>query len=176
MKNTNKEQCERLWREYEPQIRKICRVKLYKYQNEVDDTVSDVFLALCKKIEKSGVPENPKPWLYAVLNNIINQRLRDIYRQSECETEFDFENVCLPFEKCEIEEKIESVYNEEIQGKLKTILSEDEYQIIKYIYFNRLKLKEIAVLTGSTESAVKQKHYRMCNKLRKIIKNHDEIC
>ncbi|UKI23153.1 MAG: hypothetical protein L6V88_00760 [Anaerotruncus sp.] len=49
----------------------------------------------CAKIEKSGVPENPKPWLYAVLNNIINQRLRDIYRQSECEIEFDFEK-CVP--------------------------------------------------------------------------------
>lgn len=35
-------------------------------------------------------------------------------------------------------------------------------------------MKEIAVLVGSNESAIKQKHYRICNKLRKAAKNFEK--
>ena len=65
-------------------------------------------------------------------------------------------------------------YNNEIRDKLHSFLSEDEYLIIKYIYFDRLKMKEIANIIGSTESAVKQKHYRICNKLRKSAKKFEK--
>lgn len=53
-------------------------------------------------------------------------------------------------------------------------MSNDECIIIKYIYFDRLKMKEIADIIGSTESAVKQKHYRICNKLRKSAKEFEK--
>ena len=72
------------------------------------------------------------------------------------------------------EEKIEEIYNNEIRDKLSTFLSNDECVIIKYIYFDRLKMKEIADIIGSTESAVKQKHYRICNKLRKLAKKFEK--
>ena len=64
--------------------------------------------------------------------------------------------------------------NNEIRDKLSTFLSNDECIIIKYIYFDRLKMKEIADIIGSTESAVKQKHYRICNKLRKSAKEFEK--
>ena len=35
-------------------------------------------------------------------------------------------------------------------------------------------MKEIAVLVGSNESAIKQKHYRICNKLRKAAKKFEK--
>lgn len=80
----------------------------------------------------------------------------------------------LPFEDNLLEEKFERIYNEQIKNKLKDFLSEDEYKIIHYIYFDRLKMKEIAVLVGLNESAIKQKHYRICNKLRKAAKNFEK--
>ena len=71
MNSIQREICENLWNEYEPQLRKICRVKLRSCPDEVDDVMSEVSLALCKQIEKFGKPEKPKQWLYATFNNII---------------------------------------------------------------------------------------------------------
>lgn len=76
MNSIQREICENLWNEYEPQLRKICRVKLRSCPDEVDDVMSEVSLALCKQIEKFGKPEKPKQWLYATFNNIINLKYR----------------------------------------------------------------------------------------------------
>ena len=142
--------------------------------DEVDDVISDVFWALCKQVEKNGVPEKTKQWLYGTFNNILNMKYREVYKQKEKQEALENHDFELPFEQNGIEEKIEEIYNNEIKDKLQSFLSKDEYLIIKYIYFDRLKMKEIADLVGSTESAVKQKHYRICNKLRKAAKKYDK--
>lgn len=174
MNSIQREICENLWNEYEPQLRKICRVKLRSCPDEVDDVMSEVSLALCKQIETFGKPEKPKQWLYATFNNIINLKYREIYKQKEKQENIENKDFELPFEQNGIEEKIEEIYNNEIRDKLSTFLSNDECIIIKYIYFDRLKMKEIADIIGSTESAVKQKHYRICNKLRKSAKEFEK--
>ena len=174
MNENQRKICTEIWQEYESQLRKICKIKLQSHPNEIDDVMSEVSLALCKQIEKFGKPEKPKQWLYATFNNIINLKYREIYKQKEKQDNIENKDFELPFEQNGIEEKIEEIYNNEIRDKLSTFLSNDECIIIKYIYFDRLKMKEIADIIGSTESAVKQKHYRICNKLRKLAKKFEK--
>lgn len=174
MNENQRKICTEIWQEYESQLRKICKIKLQSHPNEIDDVMSEVSLALCKQIEKFGKPEKPKQWLYATFNNIINLKYREIYKQKEKQENIENKDFELPFEQNGIEEKIEEIYNNEIRDKLSTFLSNDECIIIKYIYFDRLKMKEIADIIGSTESAVKQKHYRICNKLRKLAKKFEK--
>ncbi len=174
MNTTENKICEVLWNEYEPQLRKICRIKLRSCQDEVDDVISEVFLALCQKTDKDGPPEKPKQWLYGTLNNLINLKYREIYKLKDKQHSLDNTEFELPFEENGIEEKIEDIYNNEIKDRLQSFLSKDEYQILNYIYFDKLRMKEIAVLINSTESAVKQKHYRICNKLRKAAKKFEK--
>ena len=174
MNENQRKICTEIWQEYESQLRKICKIKLQSHPNEIDDVMSEVSLALCKQIEKFGKPEKPKQWLYATFNNIINLKYREIYKQKEKQENIENKDFELPFEQNGIEEKIEEIYNNEIRDKLSTFLSNDECIIIKYIFFDRLKMKEIADIIGSTESAVKQKHYRICNKLRKSAKEFEK--
>lgn len=162
--------CKSLFKEYEPSLHKICEVKMQGYEDEIDDIISETFLALCKQADMGDMPSNPKAWLYATLYNLISQKYREIYKNKEKQVYIVDIPVELPFEDNLLEEKFERIYNEQIKNKLKDFLSEDEYKIIHYIYFDRLKMKEIAVLVGSNESAIKQKHYRICNKLRKAAK------
>ena len=162
--------CKSLFKEYEPSLRKICEVKMQGYEDEIDDIISETFLVLCKQADMGDMPSNPKAWLYATLYNLISQKYREIYKNKEKQVYIVDIPVELPFEDNLLEEKFERIYNEQIKNKLKDFLSEDEYKIIHYIYFDRLKMKEIAVLVGSNESAIKQKHYRICNKLRKAAK------
>lgn len=108
-----------------------------------------------------GIPKKPKQWLYAAFNNILNLKYREIYRHNENLPFSETRELELPFKNDEIEDKIEEIYNNELCGKLKNFLTEDEYIIVKFIYFEQLKMKEIAEIIGSTEAAVKQKHYRI---------------
>lgn len=158
-----------MWIEYEPQLRKVAAAKLHSRPDEIDDVISDVFVALCEKVQKDGAPEKLKGWLYGTLNNIINLKYREIYRIREKEIDLSDFEVEIPISNDVIDEKINEIYNYEIKDKLKDILNKDEYQIIHAIHFEKLKIKEVAQIVGSTESAVKQKHYRICKKLRKII-------
>lgn len=163
------EVCLRLWMENEPRLRKICGIKLSNYPDEIDDVLSELFLSFFKKVSDDGVPEKPKGWLYATLNNQINLKYRQIYKLREKEKSLYDEEFELSFETDVISEKIDEIYEEEIKDKLKDLLSDDEYQIICSVHFDGLKMVEYARLHNTTESAVRQKHYRICRKLRKAL-------
>lgn len=167
--------CKELWIEYEPQLRKVATAKLHNYPDEIDTVISDVFAALCEKIHKDGVPKKLKGWLYGTLNNIINLKFRKLYRIKENETSLLDTEISIAITNDEIEEKINELYNNEIKNKLKEILNEDEYEIMYLLHFRKLKMREVAEMLNSTETAIKQKHYRICKKLRKIIGNSKKL-
>ena len=169
MNSAENQICQELWLENEPQLRRICKLKLASSPDDIEDVISETFLALCKRISENGVPDKPKGWLYATMNNLINLKYREIYKYKEREKSLSDEEFELPIASDDIGEKTDEIYNDEIKDRLKELLTEDEYQIIYRIYFSGLKMKEIARLHNSTESAVKQKHYRICRKLRKAM-------
>ena len=162
--------CAELWDVYKDSIRKVCSIKLRSCPNEIDDVVSDVYLALCKKVSETGAPEKPKEWLFGTLRNLLNKKYKEIYSLRENETAFSETEIDLPYLHNDIHTKETEIYLEELNKAAKNVLSDEEWLLMNLIHFNRLKHKEIAVMQNSTESAVKQKHYRICNKLRKAAK------
>ena len=175
MDDSGRELCERLWRKYEEQLRRVCGARMSGCPQDAEDVISEVFCALCAQVEKSGAPDMPKAWLYGTLNNQINMRFRTICKIREHETELDEREYMLPLGCDLIESKTQQIYESEIKGKLKKLLRKDEYELICLIHFDGLKMKEAAKRLNSTPSAVKQKHYRICRRLRKIIKSREEI-
>lgn len=175
MNKTKNDICKDIWIEYEPQLHKVATAKLHSNPGEIDDVISDVFVALCEKVQKDGVPEKLKGWIYGVLNNKINLKFREIYQIKEKETDLLETEVAIPITTTDIEEKIDEIYNDEIKDKLKELLNNKEYEIIYLLHFKQLKIKEAAEQLNSTETAIKQKHYRICKKLRKIIGNSKNL-
>lgn len=168
MKISDKEFCEELWNQYEPYLRAICSVKLNNYPNEIDDVISDTFLALCKKVSESGPPRNEKAWLYGTLNNIINAKYREIYNKkanivslTDAVCEVSSEN---DFEK----EIITQNFTEQLEKEFDRKLNDEEKFLMKLIYQDCLKTKDITEILGLTEFAVKQRKYRLRKKMRKI--------
>lgn len=163
--------CTEIWDKYRPVLQGVCTSKLSNYPDEVDDVISDVFLALCEQIEKRGVPKNPKAWLYGTFRNILNSKYREIYKAKEkyvsiLDYEYD-----LPY-KGDMRSKdiLERICDDELRAFLERELNETEYRLLQYIYYDKLKMAEIAVLENSTEAAIKQRHYRLSNKMRWLAK------
>lgn len=158
--------CNEIWDKYKSQLQNLCMVKLNNYPDEVDDVISEVFLALCEQIVKRGVPEKPKAWLYGTFNNILNSKYREIYKAREKHISLLDQEYKLPCVWNANNNIINRIYEDELQQFLEDELNENEYRLVQYIYYDKLKMSEIAVLENSTEAAIKQRHYRLCNKLR----------
>lgn len=161
---------ESLWKECEPNLRRICNYKLSSYSSEIDDVISDTYLALCNAISKGLEIENPKAWLYGTLNNTIKLKYAELDRKKKRYVRLEsvehelFYNV--DFDEKELSEETLNYIKDEIVSEL----SESEKTLLVLIYEKRLKLKEISIISGTTEAAIKQKHYRLKRKIKKIAK------
>lgn len=164
------ELCEKLWNECEPSIRKLCNYKLSAYPSEVDDVVGDIYLALCDAVRKGHKIDNPKAWLFSTANNCIrikyseiNHRLKKFSHWDSNEQrlfyDVDFENVVVSDDTLE-----------EIKDSIIDELPTPEKTLFILIYVKKLKLKEIAKIMNTTESAVKQRKYRLKLKIKRLIK------
>lgn len=159
--------CAELWVEYEPMIRKMSTFKLQSCQAEIDDVVAEVYLALCKKVAESGSPEKPKEWLIAVFNNLLNGKYKEVYAKREKETGYSDEEYDLPFRDNSIQQKENQIYIEDLLKMAEGKLKDDEYEMLGYTY-SGYKIKDIAAKVNKSEDAVKQKRFRVYQKLRKI--------
>lgn len=167
--------CNEIWDMYKSRLQRVCMIKLNNYPDEVDDVISDVFLALCEQIEKRGIPEHPKAWLYATFKNILNTKYREIYKAREKYVSILDNEYNLPYAgEISGKDMLDRIYGNELDQLLKDELKESEYRLLQYIYYDKLKMAEIAVLENSTEAAIKQRHYRLCNKLRWLAKNFEK--
>lgn len=169
MNDDEKKLCTELWIQYEPMIRRMSVFKLQSNKAEIEDLIADVCLALCSKVDESGPPEKPREWLIGVFNNLLNGKYREAYAKRENETEYSDEEYELPFRGNSIEQKEDQIYFEELVKKAEGVFKEDDYVILDHAVRDT-KLKDIAVELNKSVDAVKQKRYRVFEKLRKIDK------
>lgn len=167
MNDDEKRICAELWAEYEPTIRKMSEFKLQSNKAEIEDLVADVYLALCKKVSESGPPEKPREWLFKVHENLLNGKYKDYYIKRDKETSYSDEEYDLPFGDNSLKEKEFKMLLDDLLKKADGKIDADDYLLLWYT-FSGYKLKEIAELMNKSESAVKQKRYRLYIKLRKI--------
>ncbi len=170
---SKRELCKSLWLRNEPKLRRLCTYKLSSHPDEVEDVLAETSLILWTAILNDKTIEYPDSWLYSVTNNLIKKKYSEINTDKERKVVFDEEN--LKFYSLSVGHDFENMLLtdetlEKIIKEIDSLLSCDERQLYEYVYEDKLKMKEIAVLLSSTESAVKQKNYRLTRKLRRLIK------
>lgn len=160
-----KRNCEELWRLYEPYIRKLCEYKLNSRPEYIDDCVQEVFLALAAE---TGEIEYPKAWLTKVAQN----KIKDIYERASRE-----QKLFVPLENgensgYEDEITVSDERLEEVKAVVLGELTETERQLLKEYYTDRLKIKQIAKMHGTTESNIKQQLFRLRKKVVYLTRRH----
>ena len=163
MNEKERELCAEYWLKYEPKLRVFCRAKSINYNFDIDEVLSDTFLALCKKIQSDGALEYPQAWLYKVLNNII--------LQSDRKSDYEFKHmVDLTFVQNDVEANFEDklVQKESLTAlsqELNSKLNSQEKLLFKLLYYDELKYETIAKMYDINEDAVKQRKYRLKHKI-----------
>ncbi len=174
--NSKLELCKSLWLANEPRLRKLCTYKLSSHPDEVDDILAETALILWTTILEGTEIEYPTTWLYAVTKNLIKKKYTEINKEKERRVSYDEEAelyllpVGYDMDRPILNDKLISEFSEEIDFLLKP----DEIQFYQYVYDDNLKMKEIAKLLSSTETAVKQKNYRLTRKIKKLMEKYLE--
>lgn len=155
-----------LWCLYEAKIRNYCFSKLCGSCIDVDDTVGDVFLALCDQVVKGSFPYDPEKWLYKTAKNIVCEKFRKKYKHDKYVVDIEIDLIELSNQD-DFVDTIEK--NEQIQKIEKMIptLNKSSQKVLYGSYFDKRPMKQIAEETGSTVPAVKQKRYYVCRKFEK---------
>lgn len=129
------------------------------------DITSQVFLKALQKLEKyqfKGVPFSS--WLFRIASNEVTQYFRNTQKQRV----INIETTHVAEMTNEIEDMPNGIQLESMIAAL-DYLGEGDLTLIELRFFEQRSFKEIAEITGVTESNAKVKTYRALAKLKKIM-------
>ena len=133
---------------------------------DIEEIISDVFLAIWKNSENLNRHTNIKEYLTGIAKNVT----RNKYRSTELNYSIsDYEEKL--FDNFNIENLSEEKEQDGIIKKALKNLSDKEYNIFIMFYYNGKKIKEIAELLHLSESNVKVKLHRIRKLVKKDLKN-----
>lgn len=145
---------------YEKIYKKMYSYALYVLNNEMDaqDAVSETVMDAFISIDKLQSPEAFRQWIFRILHNKCNQKMRTYYSQRECDDISEHEE--LKGKEHDIEAAIDV-------KKAFSKLEEQERIIIGMHTILGIKTKEIAKLLGIKDTTVRSKESRALKKMRK---------
>lgn len=141
-------------------------VSMYVSDEDVEEIISDVFVAMWKN--SINLPQTTKirPYLIGITKNVIKNK----YRTTECNLSiFDYENNLI--ENIDVETIIENIEKENIINNSIKKLKQEEYQIFIMFYYEQKSIKEISSKLKCSDSKVKTILHKVRKILRKSLKD-----
>lgn len=155
-----------LLKQIEPYVRSIA-VKCFNRPADAEDVVQDVLLTV-HAIRNSYDPRRPfGPWLVAIANRRVIDRLRRHTRQKSREIELAAEHETFP----DVPANLDSVATAEraLAGAIDK-LPPDQREAIKMLKLQEMSLKEASQASGRSISALKVATHRAIRNLRQLLK------
>lgn len=133
---------------------------------DIEEIISDIFLAIWKNNTNLLKTIEIKPYLIGIAKNVI----RNKYRNTELNFSIsDYEENVI--DNCKIEEIIEQKEQDKIIQNTLQQLNDKEYKIFIMFYYEAKTIKEIAKLVNLSTTNVKTILHRVRKKIRKNLEN-----
>jgi RNA polymerase sigma-70 factor (ECF subfamily) len=148
-----------------PYLRSLA-AKCFKQESDVEDAVQDVLLTV-HAIRHTYDPSRPfGPWLLAIANRRIVDRLRSRTRASAREIALSAEHETFTDHPTNLDEAAEGArLKHAIEG-----LPPDQRQAITLLKLNEMSLKEAAAVSGRSVATLKVATHRAIANLRRILR------
>jgi RNA polymerase sigma-70 factor, ECF subfamily len=150
----------------EPYVRSIAH-RCFKQDIDLEDAVQDVLLTV-HAIRHAYDPRRPfGPWLAAIANRRIIDRLRRVTRQKAREIELSAEHETFPEPAANLDSNLsaELALADAIEK-----LPPEQREAIKMLKLNEMSLKEAATASGRSIAALKVATHRAMRNLRRLLK------
>jgi RNA polymerase sigma-70 factor, ECF subfamily len=150
-----------------PYLRSIA-VRCFKQQSDVEDAVQDVLLTV-HAVRQTYDPARPfGPWLVAIANRRIIDRLRRETRSKAREIALSTEHETFsdPASNLDRDDHLATAELNEALAKLPP----DQRQAVTLLKLNELSLKEAATASGRSVASLKVATHRAIKRLRELLK------
>lgn len=139
--------------------------KSFLSDEDKEEICSEVFFILWKNTNKLDINKKLSPYIAGVTRNVVKNYLKKKKINYDIS---DYENVLESSDEIELlDDSIEEIRI--IENKLKSMKEIDKKVFIDY-YYSSKSIKDIAKENKITEFSVKQRLYRIRNKIKKEIK------
>ena len=163
--NNNKLNIEKVMENYTPYIYTIIKNKSSELTEEdVEEIISDVFLALWKNQEKLDINKDLSSYLAGITKNLYNKKIR--YRKSNMNID-DYQNSLFEVESTEL--KVEKAEKENMIIMIVNNMEQEDKDIFVLYYYNSKSMKEIAKILNIKENKIKSRLCRIRKKIKKIL-------
>jgi RNA polymerase sigma-70 factor (ECF subfamily) len=155
-----------LLREIEPYVRSMA-MRCFNRPVDAEDVVQDVLLTV-HAIRNTYDPKRPfGPWLVAIANRRIIDRLRRHTRQKTREIELSAEHETFAEEPANLDSTISAEIA--LVGAIDQ-LPPDQREAIRMLKLNEMSLKEASLASGRSITALKVATHRAIRNLRRLLK------
>lgn len=150
------------------------------HRQDREDLLHNIFVNALRALERLRDAEKMDSWLWKITRNEINRYWRGVIKKREMVSSIDAEDFNLQLvygadaSSHKLEGEIERLANREELVEALHKLSEKTLILFRLYYFEGYKLREIAQITGDSESAVKSRHQRGLVKLKSILEEMKE--
>ena len=141
-------------------------VSIYLTDEDIEEIISDVFIAVWKNSRMLSNTTNIKAYLSGTAKNII----RNKYRKNEINFSIsDYEEKII--DNNNLENIVENKEKDLLIKKCLKTLKEDEYKIFIMFYYKKKSTKEIAKGLNCTIEKIKVMLHRVRKKIKKILED-----
>jgi len=156
---------EKVINDFTPYVYTVITNKKYDITEEdKEEIISDVFLAVWKNQKKLDMNKKMSIYLSGIANNLLSKKMR---KRNKIVDISEYENTLSIIK--DFEEKIESSEkNKIIISEINKMKDEDKTIFMLY-YYNSKSIKEIAKEINITEEKVKSRLFRIRKKLKRLL-------
>lgn len=130
-----------------------------------EEIVSEVFFILWKNKHKLDVNKNLSSYIAGITRNLVKEYLRKIKIDVDIS---DYENSLYSYDKIDfLDTEIQEIRN--IEKKLENMKEIDKIIFLDF-YYSSKSIKDIAIEHNISEFSVKQRLYRIRNKIKKEVR------
>jgi RNA polymerase sigma-70 factor (ECF subfamily) len=156
-----------------PYLRSVA-ARCFKEANDVEDAVQDVLMTV-HAIRQTYDPGRPfGPWLLAIANRRIIDRLRRQTRAKLREIALTAEHETFSQVQANLPPHVEGSLNEAALHQAIENLPPDQRQAIRLLKLEEMSLKEASAKSGRSVAALKVATHRAIANLRKLLRPHNE--
>ena len=165
---------------YHKTILQYCAFKCDYDMEAANEITQEAFLILWKEMQKHGkLPaDNMRAWLIKIADNKLSEhyRKRDVQRRHTVSYDLIDEHILSIIQDMEEEinrEKVDNNIDTYCQQILDQLTSEDR-QLFSQVYSEHLSYREISLITGKTELALRLRMHRIRDKIKQLVKDFSE--
>ena len=158
-----------------PYLRSLA-VRCFKDPSDVEDAVQDILLTI-HVVRRTYDPGRPfGPWLVAIANRRIIDRLRRQTRAKFREMALSSEHATFSPTCANLQQELDegAAHAAELQAAIEN-LPPDQRQAIKLLKLKEMSLKEAALATGRSVAALKVATHRAIKRLRKMLQQPSDL-